>query len=128
LVYANEAAGESFVGWKDTKYLKIAVNYLSSESADFYAWFMDNASDVTLSTLNIKYNNQIIAISDGRETIEIPCANLEMVNNILISVPEIPILGQPLTANSEAEMDQLLTDSEPGLAVLYKGETTEKYV
>lgn len=127
LVYANAAAGKAFVGWKDERYRKIAVNYTISVQDGFEDWFLGMTEDVTKSTVTISYGDRIIVISDGQETIELPCDGKEMYRNIFIDVPEMPQPGRPIEAKTEEELLLYLNAKEAGIVVRYIGETTENY-
>lgn len=77
--------------------------------------------------VTITYNGNIIASLEGGNIATLQCAGKKMIDDIIVTTPEIEDSPLPIEVATEEEMNALLGTAEIGDIYKYTGETTDTY-
>lgn len=73
--------------------------------------------------VKVTYNDAVIASLEGGNIATLQCAGKKMIDNIIVTAPEIENSPLPIEVATEEEMNALLETAEIGNIYKYTGET-----
>lgn len=79
--------------------------------------------------VEVKYNNAVIASLEAGQTATLQCNGKKMVDDVIITAPEVVDNPLPIEVETEIQMNTLLLleETEVGAVYKYTGETTARY-
>lgn len=77
--------------------------------------------------VTITYNENVIASLGAGQTATLQCNGKKMIDNIIVTAPEVENSPLPIEVATEEEMNSLLETAEIGDIYKYTGETTDTY-